>query len=468
MAFLKAYLRLTTVDGRTFEVVNGARTLSHLRAGRAAAAWSTQGGARLWDGAEAWQFNEGNYEIDPTAADGNPDPWWDPQAPEALQVAGVLVDPPGDGVGFELESALSDRIARSSRVEPAELSMTFTVVAQSEAGERQVLNRLAKDLKDLTCDGVTAHVYALAPCVDDFADLIVDGQVAAPIPDPVAPSAPPGGHCDPNPPTLEPYPLALPTRIDDGYRELAGVRFVSLEPIFDAPVFPGCVGQRYRMRFEVDRGRWHSRSEHICSIGGTGSWNECDEISEPFTICEPVDTTVTCGPERTFGRRRIRTTSSLYCTPGCHLRKSCLTAPQPVSSTGRIVAEVHAGSAEIFNASVKVWEAVDGLPDPSTAVGAKLYRARAVAWEANIPHLRAGDRLVLDGRTQSATLLCGSGETFTGGGVVEGTGGSRWDPPALEAGDRYWIAFDLSNDPRSRGALDASLTVNISREEVPI
>lgn len=471
MAELMAYLQLVGRDGRTVELFNGARTMSHLDAGRAARAWERDTTERSWDGQEAWMFNEGDYEIDPTLTDGtaNPDPWWDPQDPGTLEVAGFLIDPPGSATGFVAEPAFAERRIGATGVPDLIMSVTGTVVSRTRRGANRLVEHMGRALSECCagCEGWTARVFVDIPCQDDLIPLITEGEIRTPTINPGAPPPPPGGICDPAPPALSAFAGLLPTIVEDGMRELPGVRFRAMEEIFDQPVFEGCVGNRYRITFDVRSSTWFSRATPVCQLGGLGAWDDCESLLIPFTICSEDDfVDFDCGPETTFSRRRNVVRSARWIRPRCYLRQTCLTPPQPWSVTSRLSAEITNGTGDVYNSSLKVWRAIEGYPDPATDVGARLYNTIEPVWEARIPELRQGERLELDGRTSEVTLHCSNGASVTGGGIVEGPTGSSWQPPSFACDDRHWVALDISADPASYGGLDLSASLSLAREEI--
>ena len=471
MAELMAYLQLIRPNGQTVEIFNGARTLSHLRAGRAADAWQLTPDNRNWDGAEPWPINQGDYEIDSTLTDGtaNPDPWWDPQDPRTTEVAGFLIDPPGPSTGFVIEPAYSTQRVSAQGVPDLQGSITGTVVTRTRGGERSFVENLLRTLDECcdACDGVTARVLADIPCETDLVPLIDEfGNLTNPSTDPGAPPAP-ADYCDENPPVLTPYAATLPNLIEDGIRDIPGVRFRSFDPIFDQPVFPGCVGQRYRLTFDIRSSTWYGRPVPVCSIGGPGAWPECGELSMPFRRCSGTSTSaIECGPTRPFARRQTQLSSSRWIQPRCFRRLVCLTPPQPQSVTTRLLATLTNGSGTVHNAALRVWRAIEGYPAPDTKLGADIYNNIEPVWSARVPVLRPHEELRLDGRTGTVTLHCQTGETVTGGGLVEGPSGSAWFPPAFSCDDRHWIALDLSADARSQGNNDIAARFELAREEI--
>lgn len=461
MPALNAYLSITDpVTGKCTEIVNGARTLSLMRQGRAADGWEIR--ECYWPGQDAWMFNENNYG-DPTV---NTDPWYDEQKPESQEVAGFLVDGPGDGRGFQLESPTSTRIMQATGRPPLEMYITGSVVAASKQGERHWLEWFDRTMLDccVKCVGFRAEVFAHIPCPDDFEPYIPTGG-GRPVLPPVDSGAPPEVEvCEPNPPVLERYSLPLPVQLDDGHRELLAVRYVGRDELPSSRA--ECAGRRWQLRFEVSHPAWYQRSVSLGDF--SGGWDECDAMLEPFDICSTATTTETaCGTTDTFRRRRTLTTNSRFVVPSCFIRKAFLTAPLPWTSTGRISGLIrNSGASTINNIRLQVWPAFEGRPSPATDQGRKDYAGIAPVVEALIPEMNPGDQIRLDGRTGEVELICITGDTKTGSGIVETSSGASWFPPSLQCDAQYWVALDLPAEGEA-GSYDIDADISVSLESLP-
>ena len=153
MSWLLPYLSLESADGACIEVVNQCRTLRNMtERGRAAAEWEENESAPEACGC-CWVHDD----ID----DSDGDPWVDPDNPATLEAAGILIDAPGDGIGFWIESPQSTdfRAARGSR--NLQMFFTFTIVSATRRGELALLHWLTDVLDDCCnrCEGFIAVSY---------------------------------------------------------------------------------------------------------------------------------------------------------------------------------------------------------------------------------------------------------------------------------------------------------------------
>lgn len=492
MRHLLGYLHLEDQTGRCVELINGARTAALIdRARRDPAGsdgcrvhkyWDERplAGERVWHGNDIWAFNSGQYGADSTLWDdplGDQDlnPWEDTDNPATVEVAGFLPDAPGPGLGVVLESPTEARVMESSRVEPLELVVTGTVVAGTSRGESAFLQWLNRVLTEPYAfrTGWKATVFTHCP----------DPAVWEPITDPFdLPPDPNGAPVyttwdDPAPNLLEDWAGSTPWPLDSAVWELFDVRFVSIDPLTDQPLFPHAVGRRYAIRFAVGRHNAYDRPRTLATLGGSGEWVTGEAYSNPLEVGDPVEAVdqFDLGPPGVAVPLRPGRQSGLIGGPGrwslptsC-MREAVLTPPRAVTLRDQMIVTIHNPSPTswVYNARVRFWKAYVGFAPPNTQVGDEFYRDLEPSAELRIIKIGPGETLEYDGRTKRITLKRpGIVEDVVPGRIV-GRSGSRVEPPPLECNNRYWVAVELSTDPGSYGDLDLEVTVRGAMEMIP-
>lgn len=498
MKHMLGYLHLEDPTGRCVELINGARTLGLIRAARSNPAgadscrvhpaWSINDSDRAWNGNQCWAFDSGQYGADPALWDDplagqDLNPWQDDDDPATAEVAGFIVDAPGRGLGAVLESPVSARVLESTRVEPLELVITGTVVAGSARGESAWLQWVTRVLTDPYSyrTGWKATMFTHCPDADAWADALAGlGPFDPP---PVAPAVDAGAPPvttwdDPTPPTLTESTAPTPFPTDAGLWQLFDVKFVSIEPLTDQPLFDHCVGRRYAITFSVGRHNVYDRPRELATIGGAGAWAPAEIYTNPLDIGSPVaepdpsflgppGVAVPVRPGRQSG---LLGRSGLWSLPDSCLRIAALTPARPSTLTDQLIIRISnpSVSAPVYNARIRLWDAYVGYPRPDTIAGDEFYRARPPVAEIRVVRIEPAETLIYDGRTRRITLqTLGQFHTTVPGRIV-GTTGSRVQPPPLRCNQRYWAAVELSADSRSYGDLDLSVELLAAREQIPV
>lgn len=495
MKHMLGYLRLDTEDGTSIEVINGARTLGLMRAaaadplGRAGPDgcrvhpfWSAReiSGILVWEGNDCWSFDSGQYGENPAlwenpAGVQDPNPWEDPNRPADFEVAGFLPDPPGVGLGVQLESPNEARIAESNRNQPLELSITGTVVAGQSRGESAWLQWLNRELAGDANKDRRWQATVYTHCADEAAWAVIPDPDNIPAPDPEAPVY--TTWDDPTPNVLLPFAGATPWPLDSGLWQLLDVEFFDIDPLTDQPLFPHCVGRRYVIRLGAFQHDAYDRSEVFGTIGGAGNWNAGETYTNPLEVGSPVNNQppsvltppgldVPNFPGRGAG---LITRSGRWSLPDSCLRNSLLTTQRASTYREQLIAIIHNPSPTetVYNARIRLWEAVDGQTFPNTQVGDAFYKDIDPFIELRIIKVEPGETLTFDGRTQRATLV-NNGTTYTSiQGRIETPESVRLEAPSLDAPARYWVAVELSADAGSYGDLDLEVTIRGAQESIP-
>lgn len=482
MRHLLGYLQLEDPTGKCVELVNGARTLALMAREecRAHPSWRMSLSPRRWDGNECWAFDSGQYGEEPSlwadpGGDQDPNPWEDPADPRTAEVAGFLPDAPGDGVGVIIESPVEDRVMSSARVEPLEMIVTGTIVAGSSRGEQVWLSNLTRTLTEPFgfVQGWKATVFTHCPDADEWAG--VADAFDLPVEDPQAPVV--TAWDDPDPAVLEPFAGEPEWPLDSGLRELFDVRFKSVDPLSDQPLFPHCVGRRIAIRFEVGSHRWYDRPRTLAELGGAGEWDTDETFVTPLEPSDGVepwspytaDPPGVAVPSSVGAWSGLLSRSGRWRLPDAVMRRAALTAPRPATLQDRIVVTVSNPSTtkSVHNARVLFWAALVGYPRPDSTVGDAFYRDREPDAELRITRLDPAETVVFDGRT-GRTLLRRPGRVFPNvSGRVEGPSGTSVDAPVLRCDERYWACVEMSADSRSYGDLDLLVTIQAAEQDTP-
>lgn len=465
------------------ELVNGARTLALMEEGcRKHRFWSERdiSSVRRWYGNECWAFDSGQYGTEPSlwedpAGEQDLNPWEDSDDPRTQEVAGFLPDAPGNGLGVIIESPVESRIMDSNRIEPLELVITGTVVAGTDRGEHVYLKWLTQTLTDPLSfrTGWTATVFSHCPVEEDWA------AVADPLDIPADDAGEPARTTwdDPASPTLDEFTDPTPFPLDSGLWQLFDVRFVSIDPLTDGPLFPHCVGRRYAIRFTVKVHRWFDRPRTLATLGGTGNWATGETFTNPLQvgsaalIPDPLDPgppglAVPTSPGSWPG---LRSLSSRWALPDSCMRVAALTPPRAATLQDRLVVTVTNPSLTktVHNARVRFWEAFVGYAPPDTVPGDEFYRDRTPDAEIRVVRLGPAETIVFDGRT-GRSVLSTPGRIIPGvAGRVEGPSGARVEPPVLRCDRRFWVAAEMSSSDASYGDLDLEVTVKGAQQDIP-
>lgn len=498
MKHLLGYLHLEDPAGNCVELINGARTLALMRAARldpagadgcrVSPAWQLRDDlAAAWDGNDCWAFNSGQYgadsaQWDDPLEDQDLNPWEDTDDPATAETAGFLPDAPGAGLGVLLESPTEARVIESDRVEPLELVITGTVVAGTARGESawlQWANRVLTDPYTYRV-GWKATTFTHCPDEDEWAATLAGLGPFDPLPTlPADPNGEPTYTTwdDPTPNVLAAFTDPTPFPLDSGVWQLFDVKFRSIDPLLDQPLFPHCVGRRYAIRFDVKRHTVYDRPRLLATVGGTGTWNAAETYSNPLEVgsptiaVDPLDlgppgVGVPLRPGRQSG---LLGRSGLWALPDSCLRETGLTPARPVTLTDQLIIEISNPSVEswVYNARIRFWEAIVDYPHPDTQVGDEFYRDLTPTAEVRIVKIGPSETLEYDGRTRRVTLRRPGVVFDTVPGRIVGTAGSRVEPPPLRCDRRYWVAVELSADAGSYGDLDLEVTVYGAREQIP-
>lgn len=466
------YLALTTPDGDTTELVNSVRALALMDEGcRAHATWEKAevAACRLWAGQGCWTMDSAEYSLSASSwanPAGTEDQFIDAADPRSDETAGFLPDAPGEGVGVILESPDEARIADSPTRLPLELIVTGTVIASSIRGEHLWLQWASRVLNARNHRGLGWTATLVTHCADQAA--------WDPLGDPTALPALDAGEPvrttwdDPSHATLDPA-AALDWPLDSGLRQLHGVKFKSIDPIFDQPLFGHEVGRRYAIRFTVDGHNMHDRPRLVGTAGGSGNWDAAEAYPLPLTVSDltpdpdgfpglavPAVPTLRSGGQAFTNRWR---------QPDAVLRKAVLTPPLPERLHRALVITVTnpSASATVYNARIQVWDAVDGEAPPDTEVGDAYYRDITPAAEVRIAKLKPLESLVADARTGRVTLVDAAGNV-----VANVSNRSEGLAPPAATTIRQWVALDMSSLAGSRGDLDLELAVEFAERDEAI
>lgn len=252
----------------------------------------------------------------------------------------------------------------------------------------------------------------------------------------------------PTPDPVDPY--------DTGLRTLADITLIpgSFQDLDSEPL-PTCHGVRVTFQFALRSSEIFQPPKEVCEMRPPAAdepqpccfplvWDLCDPV-EPCGC--PID--CDCYDEPTEEDCTLRSNSlpdgaaaCTYSTPLCAKTFACLTAPfsSPVAVPE---IEITAGLTPLRNVMVTVWEAVAGLPSPSTPEGLSVYASRApVADPALIAYIPAQATLTLDGLLGRESVLC-AGTTEPEPADVVACGGVKYEHPALCCGRRYWVALEV-------------------------
>ncbi len=489
---LLPYLAVDTCTD-VVEVANNARTLAYIgrtNAPRPAGSW-TLNPVAVCPEHTCSEVDAGDYTW-PADWAGNPAPWADPAVPASWEFFGLLLD----GGSITLEPSMSSRRRGSSVYERADyrpriLAVTGTIVSSSARGTAYGEEWLARTFTDAGCGSGVFDVRVLKFCPDPAAPEFTswasytpaepvpvvwtqpDGSVTPAVwadgtPVVWAELRPPIPGADPCGDLTAAAPLAplaeghIPPMLPDpGWRDLFRCRFLYLEDLDDDPM-DRCEGKRVTLALEVlSEGTWFPADDL--------RWLHWQLIDRPFgdpTVDarplewsayrpEVVDVCGTCGPPcrcttPTHDEGPV-TLPTCYRTPLADVAVTTITPVLPWSVQAGVVASIYGGTHGLGNVSVRIYEALPGVPDPATVIGCRLYSQRDPLSEALISWVPPGTTLTIDGRRRRVLLRCpGEGEQ-PGEDLCTGTDGLPYRHPRLACGDRYWVviaadAYQLSRD----------------------
>lgn len=304
------------------------------------------------------------------------------------------------------------------------------------------------------CKGRTATIGAFcASGLCDHEDDNSDGGVAGPVEvvtdwsavsglDGCSPAEPLGLTPDP----VEPY--------DNGSRDLIKVRYnpgtYAEIPGSDLPM---CMGMRVTFSFTIDDARMFKPATEACVMRSPEPGTACPCcVPISFALDEPVNE---CGCPTSCDCTTVLPTSedspspgvSLapcdYSTPLCAKTFACLTSTFSASEAVPTI-KVTANDKPLTDVAVFIWEAIAGIPSPSTPEGYAYYAARGPIVEpALIPYVPAYGSKVLDGRERSEYTLCAPLENTRNIADVSQCGGIRYQHPTLCCGRRYWVGLEV-------------------------
>ena len=276
----------------------------------------------------------------------------------------------------------------------------------------------------------------------------------------------------------EPEPLG-PTPdpvdpFDDGRRTLADITLIpgSFQDLESEPL-PTCHGVRVTFQFALRSSEVFQAPKEICVLRPPAEdepqpccfplvW----DLSGTDADCEcPVDCACAPEPEPDCTLRANTLPDGAaecnYSTPLCARTYACLSAP---FSTPNAVPEIQltAGLQPIRNAMVTIWDAVAGLPNPSTPEGLAVYSEREpVTPPALIAYVPPQATLTLDGLLGRETVLCPGQLEPVAADVVE-CGGTKYTHPTLCCGRRYWIALEVECCDHETSQFDWELRTRIN------
>jgi hypothetical protein len=384
--------------------------------------------------------------------------WWGaltPANPAADEFFGILVDT------VSIEAGLSARrrgatTLTSQAYTPRLLEVAGRMVTGSTRGTMfgwQVLNDL------LTSRRVwTAELHAFCPPASEPPNL--------PVVDVWVPDANPtlvtvAGECDPcnrQAPGFVPKRLTAgpnvvnQTVVDSGRRTVLNVRLVSFDKMDDGGT-PMCDGDDVLMIFEVLADDWYgARVDSGLTIGGFVDEARCRPYRWEWGTRQVADggaggcttdplATVPAGVSAVRGS--VSAVAGAYAFPLWRRVRSALVPGIPTSGDLAVDITVTAGTTDVRNLSIDIWDAQTGLPDPATCEGELIYRAIRPIATAEIAWLPAGSKLKIDGASQTVARSC-LGRAFE---TVEGAVGSATSPsgryafPYLDPAGRYWFAI---------------------------
>lgn len=500
---LLPYLAINDGTG-CVELVNNARTLAYIArptVPRPAGSWMINETAAC-DQHSCAEFNEADYTW-PADWDGNPAPWADPAIAASGEFFGLLLD----GGSMTLEAGWSSRRRGGSVFDrqsytPRLLTITGTIISSSNRGTAYGEEWLVRQLLGKNCAPGRRGVFdarVLKHCPDpaapEFAGWVpyvapplpygqwidrVSGEVIAPamwgsnewgtplLFDIVRPLIPGSDPCS-DPADAQPFFADADTAMplpDLGWRDLHRVRFLSLEDLDDEPM-PLCEGKRVVITCEVlGEGTWWPDDERW------SHWTLMSRAFDPETA-KPIDWTnftVTvddpcgsCGVPCRCHDASLPAIGALppillpdcYRQPLVEVSVSTVTPALPWSVEAAMTVEITGGRWGLENVAVKVWEALDGIPDPATALGCRVYSQRQPCSVAQIAGIPSNTTLRIDGRRGRVLLDCAGSPERGSEDMVTGPDGHPFEHPRFSCGTRYWVQvtadwYHMSDDANVR------------------
>lgn len=374
-------------------------------------------------------------------------PWYDANRPASAEFFGLygtlsIAQPPAAAGGIAGET-----------VAPLK-TLTFVglLAASSARGAAFGKDWVDRALQPLCrpCESRTAEVGLFCPCEDET--IVDQGE---PVPRDWSTVVGIDGCDDPEPLGETPAAIA-PT--DNGLRTVLEVNYNngSFVELPSGGIFPNCYGLRVTFSFTLGVGEAMTDVLHTCIMEGPNEGDptpcctavtfdlepEADDCGCP-TPCECVQPSGAPSIEGSPSPRiNYGGQDCTYSTPMCAQTFACLTpalSPQGLRSRIRI----EAGETELRDVAVLVWEAVPGLPDPTTPRGLELYLEReTIGVPALISRIPAGSTAVIDGAAERDYLEC-PGISDRQGTPVTACGGRSFRHAELCCGRRFWFALEL-------------------------
>ena len=449
MAELEGYLRISDQFGNCTELINNCRTLAYL----ANTPLPSFRPAVVCEDCCCPSIDDNATHTTPDNID-EPAPWFDPLDPATTEFFGLwgslnLAQPP-----------LEDGI-----VPPKTITFSGVLLSGTKRGRMFGARWIEEQLNPLcvSCSGRAVTVYTYCPD-----DSCISEQNPIPQPDPPEPEPDlldisnifdaDGCEIDGADLPLEPAG-ELAELVDTGQRDLLRVQYVagSLQEL--EADFPDCYGSRITFQFELLDSETFLEGTPICQISPSDFGDGLDVPCRRICIDEPAPSLESCGAcgvpcecETDYtiivdgsaasnvlpdGAAECRYSAPLSCR-----RYACLTEPSPLNQVTPVMS-LFAGSQDLENVSITVYQAVTGLPNPMTSLGAEIYGTRQPESTALISRVPAGSTLALDGRDSSLTLNCPGFPPASGSPLVSTCDGRRYRHPRFCCGLRYWIIIEV-------------------------
>lgn len=383
----------------------------------------------------------------------NPAPWYDPDNPASAEFLGLfgrleMVRPTGTTGSDANRRLVYEGIA-------------FSETTRGRAfGLRWIGEQLEPACK--SCTGTSATIYPHCPseCGPELDEN--DEPIVIEFPDPATAfdlSTLFADDCCELEGADAPLGPAAETLIlpDNGARTLIQVRYVPGSFTELATELPSCFGQRVTFEYEI-LGAESFTDGHLAGRIEPPAEGEpnvaCQSISfgdvaEVNQLCDSCGPRCACVAGATLSSEdgpaaNLMADGVAECRWSMPLRsRTWATLIEDFSwDLAAPVIEIHAGSGELIDARVQVWEAVSGLPNIITCAGADQYDAsRIPCGDALITRVPPAATLTLDARSMRETLTCpGFGEQ-PASSLVSGCDG-RFEHARMCCG-RYWVTIEL-------------------------
>ena len=448
MSTLEGFLQLRDEFGSCVDLIHNCRTMSFLNN------TPFNGGFRQavdCDDCCCEDFDDCEY----TTPDGlEPAPWYDPNNPASAEFLGLwgslnISQPEGDG----------------SITPPKMLTFTGSLISTTKRGKAFGMAWVDGVLSPfcVSCSGREATVFTHCP------SLCGEPVFVPPPPEPVDGEGPPNmldlsGLFDADGCELDgaDIPLTtgppLPALVDDGQRDILRVEYIngSLQQL--EADYPECYGCRVTFSFNLLDAETFLIGEPICEISPIDE-PEIDvpcrricigENLEGPDICGACGIPCECRGEIVDDLTDSPTSNTLadgaaecrYSAPLLCRRYACLIDAFSYEQAAPVVS-INAGSQDMTNVSVSIFQATTGLPNPMTALGNDIYGTRQPESQALISRIPAGATLTLDARDNGAHLDCPGFARQSGAPLVSGCDNRKYRHPRLCCGLRYWLIVEV-------------------------